>query len=118
VFGMGVGPLTDPAAQATVRFSGLLAESVNVRDVGSQQLLESIPGWTTPVEVSPDVAYGLDLPSPGSREQGGYLVVNVRPWDRDPAAPHAILRAATRVARELDLEIVGVPMQPQDEVEL
>lgn len=125
VFGMGVGPLKDPAAKATVRFSGLLAESVNVRDLESRRLLESIDGWSTPVEVSPDVAYGLTLPHvepvPSEAEggaTGGYLVVNVRPWDRDPGAAHQILAAAFEVAAEHGLEVVGLPMQPQDEVEL
>lgn len=119
VFGIGVGPLEHPEAKSVVRLTGELAASVAVRDESSRKLLEGIRGWTTPVEVVPDPVYGLELPALGAPPlERGYLAVNVRPWGARPEASRRIVRAAAAVARELRLELVGVPMQGVDGEEL
>jgi polysaccharide pyruvyl transferase WcaK-like protein len=117
VFGMGVGPLHDNAAKATVRLAGLLASSVVVRDVPSRELLEGIDGWAVPVEQAPDVAYALPLAAaPSASPHGpGYLAVNVRPWSNAEVGLEGVREAIAKVAAAHRLDVVGVPMRPVDE---
>ena len=115
VFGMGVGPLTDHAARATVRLAGRLADSVVVRDTASRELLEGIDGWPGAVEQAPDIAYALRLPdleAPGTSR--GHLAVNVRPWKFEDVGIDRIRDALATIAGDRALDIVGVPMRPAD----
>jgi polysaccharide pyruvyl transferase WcaK-like protein len=116
VFGMGVGPLTDGAAQATVRLAGRLANSVVVRDTASREMLEGINGWPGAVEQAPDIAYALPLPP--AADYGAdrrHVAVNVRPWRVEDVGIDRIRDALAAVAGDHGLDIVGVPMQPADE---
>jgi polysaccharide pyruvyl transferase WcaK-like protein len=116
VFGMGVGPLRDDAARATVRLMGRLADSVVVRDTASRELLEGIDGWPGPVEQAPDIAYALQLPDvnrPGTSH--AHLAVNVRSWKFEDVGIDRIRDALSAIAAQRTLDIVGVPMQPADE---
>lgn len=119
VFGIGVGPLEHEEARAVVRFTGELASSVAVRDSASRDLLHGIRGWRVPVDVVPDPVYGLSLPVPDSEApDGDFIVVNVRPWAARKEAARRVVRAAVAVARDLGLQVVGLPMQGVDEIEL
>jgi polysaccharide pyruvyl transferase WcaK-like protein len=124
VRGMGVGPLTDPAARAAVNLTGRLARTVTVRDQESAGLLEPMSEtWPAGVEVSPDVVYGLPLPAAGSGTvpdtlPDRYLAVNLRPWSDEPDRRRALHRVLLETAREHGLAVVGVPMQATDEVAL
>jgi polysaccharide pyruvyl transferase WcaK-like protein len=117
VFGMGVGPLRDDAARATVRLAGRLADSVVVRDTASRELLEGIDGWPGAVEQAPDIAYALRLPNVQrlGTGGGGHLAVNVRPWRFEDVGIDRIRDALATVAAAHTLDIVGVSMQPSDE---
>ncbi|WP_313816502.1 polysaccharide pyruvyl transferase family protein [Citricoccus sp.] len=124
VRGMGVGPLTDPAARAAVHLTGRLARTISVRDQESAGLLEPMSEtWPAAVEVSPDVVYGLTLPAPGTGTvpdglPDRYLAVNLRPWSDEPDRRLDLHRVLLETAREHGLAIVGVPMQATDEVAL
>jgi len=119
-FGLGVGPLEDPAARAVVNLSGRLAESITVRDADSARLLEGIEGWSTPVAVAPDAVYALKLPSLAEvgRDRAPYICVNIRPWRDDGALLEEVRRLVFSVALERGLAVVGLPMQGVDAKEL
>ncbi|REE02754.1 polysaccharide pyruvyl transferase family protein [Citricoccus muralis] len=124
VRGMGVGPLTDPAARAAVNLTGRLARTITVRDHESAGLLEPMSeAWPAAVEVSPDVVYGLALPSPGTGTvpeslPDRYLAVNLRPWSDHPDRRRELHKILLDTARDHGLAIVGVPMQSTDEAAL
>lgn len=118
-FGLGVGPLSDPAAIAAVRLSGQIAESITVRDQESADILRQIPDWGGAVDVAPDAVYGLPLPEArGSESDRPYIAVNVRPWRESGADLLAVRDAVFDVAQRHGLDVLGVPMQKVDEVEL
>lgn len=120
VHGMGVGPLTDVAAKASVHLTGLLAESITVRDAASSALLaDCSDGWTAEAEVSPDVAYTLPLADLDSapvdwRPPTKYIAVNVRPFREQADSLATIRDVVFEFARNNDLAVLGVPMQPVD----
>ncbi|MDO5634997.1 MAG: polysaccharide pyruvyl transferase family protein [Micrococcus sp.] len=120
VVGMGVGPLDDPAARAAVRLTGQVAARVTVRDAASLALLEGVSEhWSAPVQVVPDLVFGLPLPTPRStaeRDEGTapVMVVNLRPWHDDSADRAALIDALVTAAQQHGLRIVGVPFQHSD----
>lgn len=118
VFGMGVGPLADNAAKAAVRLSGRLASSVVVRDSTSRELLEQIPRFGAKVEQAPDMVYAADLPTADTTPatENPYVAVNLRSWEFSEVGLEQIRDAVLAVANERGLSIVGVPMQPADEL--
>lgn len=124
VHGMGVGPLTDVAAKAGVHLTGMLADSVTVRDTASRDLLEDCrDDWPSDVVVSPDVAYTLPLANLDETEvdwrpTGDYIAVNVRPFQENAASLEIIRDVVFTTARDEGLAVVGVPMQPVDTKEL
>ncbi|HEV7826922.1 MAG TPA: polysaccharide pyruvyl transferase family protein [Mycobacteriales bacterium] len=123
VHGMGVGPLDDPDARDLVRATGDLCESVTVRDITSAELLRAIPGWSTPVEIAPDVVYGLDVGTPAAPrfDRAGaatVLAVNVRPWGDDREFGTRLAEVLRTVRRERGALLVGVPMMGRDEQRL
>lgn len=115
-FGLGAGPLAHPEAQSVVRFTGLLADSITVRDEDSRAILESIPGWTSEVVVAPDPVYALTLPPPRATNDSGYIALNLREWPEEPEAARRVARATLRAAEEAGLAVLGVPMQSGDHV--
>lgn len=121
VHGLGVGPLIDSSAKSSVNLTGLLAESVTVRDQESLDLLEDMQGaWPNTPIVSPDVAYtlplsGLDAASTELLPDRPYMVVNVRPFQENGDSLEAIRDVVFTFAKQHDLAILGVPMQPVDE---
>ncbi|GAA1118993.1 polysaccharide pyruvyl transferase family protein [Citricoccus alkalitolerans] len=124
VRGMGVGPLTDPAARAAVNLTGRLARTITVRDPESAEVLEPMSEtWPARVEVSPDVVYGLTLPAPGTGTvpealPDRYLAVNLRPWSDHPDQRRELHQILIDAAQSHGLGIVGVPMQATDEAAL
>ena len=124
VRGMGVGPLTDPAARAAVNLTGRLARTITVRDHESAGLLEPMSeAWPAAVDVSPDVVYGLPLPAAGTGTvpddlPDRYLAVNLRPWSDHPDRRRVLHRNLLLAAQDHGLAIVGVPMQATDEAAL
>ena len=141
VHGMGVGPLTDPAARAAVHLTGMQADLVSVRDDASRRLLEPMSqAWPATVTVAPDVVHALQLPDlhasgshpgapdgqdgavPTGPDAPGWIAVNLRPWDApsaglDPRGPRACLGPVVDVARQCGLGLWFVAMQPTDEDE-
>lgn len=121
VHGLGVGPLNDSSAKSSVNLTGLLAESVTVRDQESLDLLTEIQAsWPNSPIVSPDVAYTLplgqlDAASTELLPDKPYLVVNVRPFQENGDSLEAIRDVVFAFAEQHDLAILGVPMQPVDE---
>lgn len=124
VHGMGVGPLVDTAAKAGIHLTGLLAETVTVRDEESKALLQDCTsGWASEPVVSPDVAYTLplaDVPSAPSEllPQMDYIAVNVRPFQENAESLETIRDVVFEVARARNLSVLGVPMQPVDSTAL
>ncbi|QCU78356.1 hypothetical protein E7744_09400 [Citricoccus sp. SGAir0253] len=117
VYGMGVGPLADPAARAAVHLTGRLARSVSVRDPESLDVLQPLPAsWPAEVVVAPDAVYGLALPAPRrpAPRRPPYLAVNLRPWLDDAAGRRRLVDALVDGARRRGLAIVAVPMQATD----
>ena len=122
VYGMGVGPLTDPGAQVLVRFVSEHVDSIVVRDPDSAALLRSIDGWTMDVEIAPDPVYALPLPVDHAENdfaQGmahGYVALNLRAWAFADDAYLDALRAALVDAHATHgTGVIGIPMQPKDE---
>lgn len=124
VVGLGVGPLTDPGAQAVVRRVAGLAESVTVRDPASRDQLLAIPGWDSPVDVAPDVVYAFEprtLPDARIERQPGRRVVavNLRPWgEQGSDAAGEIIAALEQLVRSRDVVLVGLPLSPDDAARL
>jgi polysaccharide pyruvyl transferase CsaB len=126
VFGMGVGPLADPEAQALVRYLAEQADTIQVRDDTSAELLGEISGGTLDVRVMPDPVYGLRLPErrlPDAvrRLRAGWrlVAVNLRPWPQaeEDGTYAAVAQALERLAVAGDVAFVGVPMQAGDRVD-
>ena len=124
VYSMGVGPLTDPQAQAFLAWLRPQLASVSVRDEGSAALLESIEGWPGPVPVVPDPVYALALPDDrraiGSPAAGRRrLGVSLRPWPagegRDRRSDLTSALAAV-LDRYPELDLVGIPLQPRVDI--
>ncbi|MGC0274674.1 polysaccharide pyruvyl transferase family protein [Pseudactinotalea sp. Z1739] len=122
VHGMGVGPLEDTSAKASVRLTGLISDSVTVRDEESRALLDGIEkAWPSRPRVSPDVAYTLPMGSPTSAEghqwlpTEPYIAVNVRPFGKDDDSVATVLNTVLRIASERNWHVLGIPMQPVDE---
>lgn len=120
-YGLGVGPLNDPAAKALLRSIAKQIDSVTVRDQGSVDLLTAIDGWATPVALAPDLVYALDLtaheaPAVADRSWAGGLpicLVNLRPWDQGDVA-QLLERLAFALARSFEerpFALLGLPMQ-------
>ena len=126
VFGMGVGPLDDPDAQAVVRFIAEQADSITVRDETSAQLLAQISDGRLAVSTMPDPVYGLRLPErrlPDEvrRLRAGWrlVAVNLRPWPKaeTEGTYDAVAETLARLAAEGDVAFVGVSMQAGDRVD-
>ncbi|WP_336923648.1 polysaccharide pyruvyl transferase family protein [Aquipuribacter sp. SD81] len=116
LYGIGAGPLTDPGARDLVDHLVQLADSVDVRDEESAQLLRDVaaPGRRPAVGTHPDPVYGLPVADVAPRVAPGAVAVNARPW---PAAPEGFRPALVRVLRDLVARgerLVGLPMAPQD----
>lgn len=118
VYGMGAGPLVDEAAKAAVRLTGGLARSVVVRDEESARLLAPLASsWAAEPEVAPDAVYALDLrrePFAGTLPER-YIVLNVRPWQKNDEVHEHLRDSVLAEAWALGLPVVAVPMQPVDE---
>lgn len=90
VIGLGVGPLSNRDAIASVRFLASNAESIYVRDAESLELLNSIGISDESVISAPDVVYAVDLKSKNlldteelnALRDEAYVVlgINLRPW--------------------------------------
>lgn len=121
-FGLGVGPLSDPAARAAVNLSGLIAESVVVRDEASLRLLGDLGPWPAAPTQAPDIAYSfpLEVGRPPAKPKGSapYIVVNARPWGRVHGAVDVVPAVLMEVAARRGMRVIGVPMQPVDETEM
>ncbi len=126
VFGMGVGPLEDPDAQAVVRYLAEQADTLQVRDEVSAELLAEISGGRLSARVMPDPVYGLRLPErrvPDAvqRLRAGWRIVavNLRPWgDAETEGTYeAVAQALSRLAADGDVAFVGVPMQAGERVD-
>lgn len=124
VHGLGVGPLKDSSAKSAVNLTGMLAESLTVRDQESLELLSGMDGaWPNTPRVSPDVAYTLPLTGIDDAEtellpDKPYLAVNVRPFQDNDESLETIRDVVFTFAKQHDLAILGVPMQPVDENEM
>ncbi|MDI3330487.1 MAG: polysaccharide pyruvyl transferase family protein [Micrococcus sp.] len=96
VVGMGVGPLTDEDARATVRFLAEQTSSLYVRDPESAELLRSLPVDPERITTGPDVVHAVPLP--GTEAVAAHLPavvaeakaagrpvigVNLRPWTHE-----------------------------------
>jgi len=124
VFGMGVGPMTDPDAKAYTRFLARQADSIAVRDEGSRALLESIDAWDIPVDEFPDPVFALDIrhtePPEVLRQltqEGPVIGVNLRPWPRgneEQFLAH-ISDVLTDIAVERQCMLVGIPFHTPDD---
>lgn len=122
IYGLGVGPLTDPKAFALARFVAAHAESIAVRDVASANILEQIEDWTKPVSVVPDMVYAIDLERtvalPEIRNAAGelpVLMVNIRPWPYGEIEPllDRLAQAIDKALSQRPHLMVGLPMQQQ-----
>lgn len=118
VFGLGAGPLSDSDAQTFVKFAAEMMSSITVRDDASKAVLESIDGWDVPVDVEPDAVYGYELPRdlpvielPEGIRGKAYLIVNLRPWDREELDLGELAYHVGQVCGRYDLAVLGVPMQ-------
>jgi polysaccharide pyruvyl transferase WcaK-like protein len=91
VVGMGVGPLTDEDARATVRFLAGQTSSLYVRDPESAELLRSLPVDPDRITTGPDVVHAVPLPATEAGNLPGVVAeakaagrpvigVNLRPW--------------------------------------
>ncbi|HEY2636957.1 MAG TPA: polysaccharide pyruvyl transferase family protein, partial [Solirubrobacteraceae bacterium] len=117
LYGLGVGPLTDPDARHLVGWLAGRAASVSVRDAPSRALLRELPGAPAEVEQVADPVYALDLGdealAPGLARMaapGGLVAVIVRPW-ADPAMDgldERIGQALTGVARRHGVAVLGI----------
>ncbi len=123
IYGMGVGPLENENARQYVRFIAEQASTLVVRDERSKELLESIAGWSKPVQVFPDPVYALDieaapLPQDIQELMNGrrLLAVNLRPWmgHNEDFFIERMVRVLNRLATEYELSLVGIPLHPQD----
>jgi polysaccharide pyruvyl transferase WcaK-like protein len=120
VYGLGVGPLGNDAAQAVAKFIGSNAASITVRDPESEELLRQIRGWTGDIEYIPDMVYAADLgqltPVPQIDDLAAglpVLALNLRPWafgDME-AVVSRLAAALRRVVTQHPHAIVGLPMQ-------
>lgn len=118
VYGMGAGPLGEPAKRF-VKFVADRAATLTVRDESSKTLLEAYPTWTAPITVAPDPVYALDIGEPGTLQtisdlarSGPVLGVNLRPWASDDVRLHENVAAALeRFAATTGCSLVGVPMR-------
>lgn len=132
VLGMGIGPITEPDAFRMLRFVADLADTIQVRDEASLDLLKLAGVAAGKAFVAPDLVYSLPLPvipvapavmpSVADLKAEGYTVVglNLRPWqhcdERDLFARLAqALKMATRSAK---LAIITIPMQDTDDLVL
>jgi polysaccharide pyruvyl transferase CsaB len=127
VFGMGVGPMTDPNAREYTRFLARQADSVAVRDEGSRALLESIDAWDVPVDVFPDPVFALDISDaeiPEALRQftrmGPVIGVNLRPWSK--GNEEQFLDRISDILRDIAVEhqcmLVGIPFQPPHDTQV
>ncbi|CTQ54745.1 polysaccharide pyruvyl transferase CsaB [Roseibium album] len=130
VYGMGVGPLSDPDAKSFLNQIATQMTTISVRDQSSADLLRAIDNWRQPVRVVPDMVYALDLPVCGSvpeiDEVAGDLpvvVVNLRSWPyQDLGRTIERLTGALSATFKLSpFALVGFPMQEagkSDEVQI
>lgn len=110
-FGLGVGPLRLPDAGDLVRLAGRLIEHTSVRDTESLDILTALGFPREGVEQAPDLGYAARLPErSGDRDR---LVIVLRDWDGF-APSVALVRAAVRAARRLDVPVIALAAQPRD----
>ncbi|MFC7402694.1 polysaccharide pyruvyl transferase family protein [Citricoccus sp. GCM10030269] len=129
VVGMGVGPLTDEDARATVRFLAEQTSSLYVRDPESAELLRSLPVDAERITTGPDVVHAVPLPAAETvapqvpaviaeaKAAGRPVIgVNLRPWAHEDMGP-VIETVAAALADAVPAEatarplFVSVPMQ-------
>lgn len=124
VFGLGVGPLSNPDAARFIRYLARHADSITVRDHESRRLLEAIEGWQNPVECLPDPVFALDLGRPNvpaavSELAQAYpiLGVNLRRWHgpESQSLYARLAQALTRIVQRRNLALIGIPMQRGDQ---
>ena len=119
VFGLGVGPLTDPDACAYTRFLARQVQSLAVRDPASRDLLTDIDGWDRPVELWPDPVFALNLGQPARPandkhpEKEVVIGLNLRPWQTDAGQDLArrLAAALNGLAAERRVRLLGIPLQ-------
>ena len=126
VFGMGVGPLDDPDAQAVVRFIAEQADSITVRDETSASCSRRSPTGAWRSARCPTPCTGCACRSAASPTRSA-ACAPVGGWSRStcgrgrrrrPRAPTTRSREAlARLAAEGDVAFVGVPMQAGDRVD-
>lgn len=126
VFGIGVGPLSNPQAKQLLRLLAETAQTIAVRDQESKDLLEMIESWRVPVTYVPDMVYSLNLGNPRApaaireiESQCPIIAVNLRPWPTGKqAVEERVAQALEVVARLHDCALVGIPMQAKHDEEI
>ncbi|MEI2422801.1 polysaccharide pyruvyl transferase family protein [Arthrospira platensis SPKY2] len=121
VFGMGVGPLSNPDAQKFLSFLAKQAEYIFVRDKSSLKLLEKIIESPTKIDYFPDPVFALDISKysiPDSvnkiRENNPILGVNLRPWQINinySSFKENLANALQSITQQYNCILLGIPMQ-------
>jgi polysaccharide pyruvyl transferase CsaB len=120
VYGLGVGPLKSSTAREFAKFMSRQINTITVRDPGSAELLQSIPGWEKEVRVAPDMVYAHPLDTeeavPEIDEIAGSLpvmLINLRPWSGADMERFLdqLASAISKVLKDKPHALIGLPMQ-------
>lgn len=125
IYAQGVGPLLRESSKRAVAKELNAVSAITVRDEDSKFLLESI-GVSVPVRVvadpsflvPPDLEAADELLAKHGLTGKEFIAVSVRPWDGHSRWLTEVRQGLRRAAEEIGTQLVAIPMQESEDLEL
>jgi polysaccharide pyruvyl transferase WcaK-like protein len=125
IYAQGVGPLLRESSKRAVAKELNAVSAITVRDEDSKSLLEST-GVRVPVKVVADPSFlvppDLEAADEVLAEHGltgeEFIAVSVRPWNGHSRWLTEVRQGLRRAAEEIGAQLVAVPMQESEDLEL
>ena len=121
VFGIGVGPLSNPDAQKFLKFLIKQTQVVSVRDKNTLEFLKQVLECKDEIEYFPDPVFALDItecliPAPVKEIMGNkpILGVNLRYWQNSKIPQSTwknLAQALGQITKQHNCILLGIPMQ-------
>jgi polysaccharide pyruvyl transferase CsaB len=125
IYAQGVGPLLRESSKKAVAKELNAVSAITVRDEDSKSLLESM-GVRVPVKlvadpsflVPPDLEAADEVLAKHGLTGKEFIAVSVRPWNGHSRWLTEVRQGLRRAAEEIGVQLVAVPMQESEDLEL
>lgn len=127
-YAQGIGPINTEEGRRYTRFISNMVDLITVRDDESKEELKKIGISKTPIIVTADPVLALEpasrgrideiLRNEGIGEEKTRIAISIRPWKTTVDYLSVFAECADRLKKELNAEIVLVPFQKSQDLEV